>query len=445
MRPPSLMRRAVLAGILTAGLAGCDGLTPPEPTNTYDPAFGGPRTATAPTDLRVAASSLAEITLAWTDNSSFETGVRVERANVDDGGRLSDFETVAVLPPDATAYTDRDLGSDAPVAYRVAALVADGRDSAPSARLALRYQTDRVPVDPLAYATDAAALSPDGATVYARGYQSVDAIDAATGAFLGRIADVDMTAGFLPDGRAVLVRTTSGSLLLDLVRRATREATVVLPVPASCSTVRRVVVSADGTRAAASCSGRQLVVWRLAAPNAPAVIPLGPGSASFRQDVAGLSPDGQTVVGGTDLETAAFDTDTRAARWRVNVDATGARLSPDGRYLILTGGVERVAVRDAATGAVLAGAAGSLTWARFSADGSVVAYSAPEARGYGPLVQVARTADLAPAARLSRVNLFATTLTPGGAVALVSSQGAVSVVRYDFSRGWEAFSLVPPS
>ena len=438
MRPLALLAAC-------AALAACDLPTAPEASNPYDPAFGGPRTATAPTGLRVAASSLGEITLAWADNSSFESGVRVERAAVYDDGRLSDFATVAVLPPDATAYTDRDLDSDAPVAYRVAALVADGRDSLPSDTLALRYQADRVPVDPLAYAYGEAELSPDGATLYTRSYQSVDAVDAATGAFLGRFPDTRQTAGFLADGRAALVRDASGAVLLDLVRRATREATVVLPVPASCSTARRLVVSADGTRAAASCSSRQLVVWRLAAPNAPTVIPLGPGSASFNQDIAGLSPDGRTVVGGTDLETAAFDTDTRAARWRVPVDANGAQLSPDGRHLVLTGGVERIAVRDAATGAVLAGAAGSFFGARFSADGSAVAYSAPDSNGYGSLVQVARTADLAPVARLSQADLFATTLTPGGAVAVVTSQEPPAIVRWDFSRGWEAFTLAPPS
>lgn len=60
--------------------------------------------------------------LTWSDNSSDETGFKVERAR----GSLGQFEPVAVLGPNVTSYVDRELAPAASYRYRIRAFNAAG-------------------------------------------------------------------------------------------------------------------------------------------------------------------------------------------------------------------------------------------------------------------------------------------------------------------------------
>ncbi|HEX8386530.1 MAG TPA: hypothetical protein VF576_10115 [Rubricoccaceae bacterium] len=427
--------RPLLAALVLA-LGGCDLPTAPEPLNPLDPAYEGVREATPPSDLRVAASTISEITLAWTDNSSFETGVRVERAFEPLYGGPPVWETLTVLPPNATAYTDR-VESDAPRRYRLFAPA--GRDSAPSATLAVRYRTERVPVDAAVEGTFASAeFSPDGGTVYAKTFNGIAVISAATGRLLGRFPEAGGVAGHLADGRvAIYVTSAFGTPLVRVYRGVDLESAVTLAAPTcGISGQGRVLVSADGTRAVAACrSGDGLISWRLSAPLTPVLHPLTPTSTSGEATVAGVSPDGRLAVGGAGQETVAFDLDARAVQWRAPVSAYGATLSPDGRLLLVSGGIATVNVRDAATGAVRAAADGQVFQGRFSGDGGSVAFAAS---GNAPALQVARASDLAPIGRLSGVSPTEARPTAGGAIAVdISGYPRSDVVRWDFGAGWE--------
>jgi hypothetical protein len=55
------------------------------------------------------------VTLSWTDNSTSETGFRVERSLYPD----RHFTQLAVLKANATTYTDKDLAGNAVYYYRV--------------------------------------------------------------------------------------------------------------------------------------------------------------------------------------------------------------------------------------------------------------------------------------------------------------------------------------
>ena len=426
--------------LAVSALAGCEMPTAPEPTNPYDPAHDGLRVATAPSDLRVAESSPASISLAWTDNSSFETGVLVERAMAVPFNVGLRFETLAVLPPDATTYTDV-VESDVSRRYRVTALAADDRDSAPSPSLLLRYPVERIPVDPLVAGTFAEArFSPDGATLYGRSSGGVVAVDARTGRLLGRFDGAFGIAGFLADGRVAVHFPPSGSaVLVRLYRGVVLESAVTLAATA-CSVRAVVVVSADGSRAVAPCSfGSAVQVWQLSEPLAPSLVFVGASSGPTAV-VVGLSPDGRRLISGAGGETVAFDLDTRAVLWRAAVTVNGAALSPDGRLLLVSNGLERVALRDAATGAVLADAAGYVSFSRFAGDGASVLFSAPSnPTAFGsPGHRVARTPDLATLATLVRADPTRASPIPGGAVALDFERSPqVDILRWDFSRGWE--------
>ena len=63
----------------------------------------------------------ADVYLRWRDRSPDESAWRIERRTAGAGG----FETVALLPPDATAWLDRDLVPGS-YDYRVFALNASG-------------------------------------------------------------------------------------------------------------------------------------------------------------------------------------------------------------------------------------------------------------------------------------------------------------------------------
>ena len=69
----------------------------------------------APSDLSATAISDSEVQLAWVDNTSYETGFKIER---DDG---SGFAMIGTVLSDATEYTDSGLTVDQTYSYRVAA------------------------------------------------------------------------------------------------------------------------------------------------------------------------------------------------------------------------------------------------------------------------------------------------------------------------------------
>jgi inhibitor of cysteine peptidase len=81
----------------------------------------------APSNLRVTSTSQTEISLAWDDGSSNESGFKIERSP--DG--ISDWTVVGTVAADVTVYTDTGLVSSTTYHYHVRAFNASG-DSAPS-------------------------------------------------------------------------------------------------------------------------------------------------------------------------------------------------------------------------------------------------------------------------------------------------------------------------
>jgi len=61
----------------------------------------------------------AQLSLTWTDNSTYEDGFRIERKTTTNGT----FTQIDVLGPDTTAYTDSGLADGAIYCYRVRAFI----------------------------------------------------------------------------------------------------------------------------------------------------------------------------------------------------------------------------------------------------------------------------------------------------------------------------------
>jgi thermitase len=82
----------------------------------------------SPSNLAATALSTSEIGLTWTDNSSDETGFRIERSP----GGANSWTEIFTTGANATTYTDGGLAADTTYDYRVSAFNAYG-SSAPSA------------------------------------------------------------------------------------------------------------------------------------------------------------------------------------------------------------------------------------------------------------------------------------------------------------------------
>jgi hypothetical protein len=72
----------------------------------------------APSNLTAQAISRNQINLTWTNNSTNQTGIRVERCR---GATCTNFTLVTTLPGSATAFSDTGLSKDTVYRYRVSA------------------------------------------------------------------------------------------------------------------------------------------------------------------------------------------------------------------------------------------------------------------------------------------------------------------------------------
>jgi Zn-dependent metalloprotease len=71
-----------------------------------------------PTNLTATTFSTTQINLTWTDNSTNETAIVIERKSA-----TSQFRNVATLSPNATSYSDQALATDNTYSYRIRVLV----------------------------------------------------------------------------------------------------------------------------------------------------------------------------------------------------------------------------------------------------------------------------------------------------------------------------------
>ena len=77
----------------------------------------------APTNLAANATSSSEIALTWQDNSSDETGFKIERGSA---GSPASFSEIATVGTDATSFNDTGLNSNTTYTYRVRAYNSNG-------------------------------------------------------------------------------------------------------------------------------------------------------------------------------------------------------------------------------------------------------------------------------------------------------------------------------
>ncbi|MBI3008434.1 MAG: fibronectin type III domain-containing protein, partial [Candidatus Omnitrophica bacterium] len=81
--------------------------------------------AAAPSGLSGTAASASQIDLTWVDNSSGETGFRIERK----AGAGGTYSEIAILTSDTTTYSDTGLSESTTYYYRVRAYNASGNSS----------------------------------------------------------------------------------------------------------------------------------------------------------------------------------------------------------------------------------------------------------------------------------------------------------------------------
>lgn len=432
-----------------AALAACDLPTDPVPTNPYDPLFDGPRIPTSPDSLRLAASTTTSISLAWTDRSSFETAVVVQRST---GAQTASYTTIATLPPNATSYTDAGLTDTRERRYRVIAVLDGGRAAAPSAPLRLQYLRTTQLLGDVGMNLSGGVFSRTGETVYTVGSAGVVAVDARSGTTLGFLEGSATVVGDLGGESVVTVSSTVGpTARVRTFDRTTSGSDVTLQPGGACTSVAppTVRLSDDRQTAIALCTGptgqsRLLGVW--AGTGGPPVRTVAlPGARTLAVD---LSRSGASAVtasvqtGENGREIAGIDVATGTVRWSFRDAAqattlTAPRFSPDGA-LLLDADPQTTYVRAAATGAVIAsnaiGVGTTVQALSFSPDGRAVAVT----YGLFGTVLVARTSDLALTLRLDEIRTSGLRLldAAGSLVAFRTAAGESDLLRFQAGQSW---------
>ncbi|MFN2541504.1 MAG: fibronectin type III domain-containing protein [Chthoniobacterales bacterium] len=85
----------------------------PTPTATPTPT---PVPPNAPTNLIANASSSSQVNLGWMDNSTNETGFRIERCN---GAGCTNFRQIAIVSANVSSYANTSLRRNTSYSYRV--------------------------------------------------------------------------------------------------------------------------------------------------------------------------------------------------------------------------------------------------------------------------------------------------------------------------------------
>jgi tripartite motif-containing protein 71 len=80
----------------------------------------------APTNLAAVAISKSQINLSWTDNSSNETGFRIERCK---GPTCTNFALIATVGANVTSFSNTSLSANTTYRYRIYAYNANGNSS----------------------------------------------------------------------------------------------------------------------------------------------------------------------------------------------------------------------------------------------------------------------------------------------------------------------------
>ena len=91
------------------------------PANATTPA--APALPAAPSGLKATAVSRSQINLSWTDNSTNETGFKIERCT---GATCTNFSQIATVGANVTAYSNKKLSRNTTYSYRVRAYNAAG-------------------------------------------------------------------------------------------------------------------------------------------------------------------------------------------------------------------------------------------------------------------------------------------------------------------------------
>jgi hypothetical protein len=110
--------------------------------------FGGgqlPNIPVAPSALQVSGTTDSQVSLAWTDNSTNETGFKIERSP----NGSNSWSQIATVAANTTTYTDSGLAASTTYFYRVRAYNGDG-DSPYTNVVSATTQSDADPVAPSA-------------------------------------------------------------------------------------------------------------------------------------------------------------------------------------------------------------------------------------------------------------------------------------------------------
>lgn len=341
--------RFLFFALVSVLVAGCDDLTGPARINEYDPETTGRRVVSEPTNLRIASATPSTTTLAWTPNSSFAAGYRIEVLEQND----FQFRIIATLPASDTTFTHHvDTRS---YTYRVVALApeqTEGRgyqaDSVPSDVLRTEYRgsrTTRVQINEISsvFSNASTQFSGDGSALYLTLGTGASAVVRAyatdSGAELWTEARAREIITLGSRGRLLLRANADSSRFLTLAADGQTLRDITLDqfanlCPSAKQGVSRPSLSVDYDLEALICSSNstadlpyarqgKLVTWNLESGEVASNVPYqDPGYPSSQWDLLPRSPSAEYVIGYLAADTgpiSALRTDRREEIWTASL------------------------------------------------------------------------------------------------------------------------------
>ena len=193
-------------------LANCGGTPPPPPP---------PTAPAAPSGLVASATSPSNINLAWSDNSTDETGFAIERCT---GAGCTNFAPLATAAANATSYSDSGLAASTTYTYRVQAV--NGTLSSAYSNTATATTAAQPPQGDTTM--HLSALSGASATNGRNGWKATVTIGIANND--GPVANATVSATWSTGGTASCVTASSGTCSVATGRLANNVPSTTLTV-----------------------------------------------------------------------------------------------------------------------------------------------------------------------------------------------------------------------
>ena len=322
-----------------------------------------------PTNLSVISISENEVKLLWNDNSTFEKGFKIERADGNDN-----FLEIAGVDSNVVSYNDITLNKTQTYKYRVRGYTEHNFSSySPIVKIAYKQGTLIRTLSGHSNWVRSVSFSPNGQTLASGGDDyKIILWQVSDGTIIRTLSGYTTAISFSPDGQMIASASNNNTIKLWRVS----DGTVIRTLSGHSGGIYSVSFSPDGQTLASASLDSTIKLWRVSDGT---VIHTLSGHSGWVRSVS-FSPDGQTLASSSDDKTIKL--------WRIS-DGTLIRTlsghtswvlsvsySPDGQTVASGSDDYTIKLWQVSDGTVIRTLSGHSAWVRavtFISDGQTLA------------------------------------------------------------------------